>query len=336
MIVIGTPTFKVPTYANYTIGVQRQLRPTTTLEVAYVGNQARHLLGTYDLNQPTVSARVANESVDVNTLRPFPGFATFQTMADIYTSSYNSVQITANHKAHGLTLGAAYTWSRTVTTMSNDRYSGETSNTYNVKMDQGLAQQNTPQILEVSYVYELPFMKAQKDILGHILGGWELSGITSFISGQSLTVNQGEDPFAVGSNRGIGLQEQGGLGWWAPQSTRPDESPAGVSLNKTVNQWFTPTSFTTAVSGTWGTEKNGAFLGPGLQRWDAALIKNTKLIGPVKFQLRTELFNAFNHENFGNPGISIDAGTPAQGGNFGQITGGHNDRIMQIAGKNIF
>jgi hypothetical protein len=337
MIVIGTPTFKVPTYANYTISVQRQLRPTTTLEVAYVGNQARHLLGTYDLNQPTVSARVANDSVDVNTLRPYPGFATLQTMADIYTSGYNSVQVSANHKAHGLTLGAAYTWSRTVTTMSNDRYSGETSNTYNVKMDQGLAQQNTPQVLEISYVYELPFMKKQNNVIGHIVGGWELSGITSFISGQSQTVNQGEDPFAVGSNRGVGLQQQGGLGWWAPQSTRTDESPAGVTLPKNVNQWFTTNSFTTAVSGTWGTEKNGAFLGPGQQRWDAALIKNTNLIGPLKFQLRTELFNAFNHESFGPNGSGNTwIGTNIDAGNFGQLLGGHNPRIMQIAGKIIF
>jgi hypothetical protein len=103
-----------------------------------------------------------------------------------------------------------------------------------------------------------------------------------------------------------------------------------------LNQWFTTNSFSKAVSGTWGSEKNGAFLGPGLQRWDVALIKNTNLIGPVKFQLRTELFNAFNHENFSNPGINIDAGTPAQGGNFGQISSGHNPRIMQIAGKIIF
>jgi hypothetical protein len=173
-------------------------------------------------------------------------------------------------------------------------------------------------------------LKAQKDLIGHILGGWELSGITSFVSGQSLTVTQGEDPFAVNGNRGIGLQQQAGPTWWNPQSTRPDESPAGVILTKKVNQWFTTNSFSKAVSGTWGSEKNGAFLGPGVQRWDIAAIKNTNLIGPVKFQLRTELFNAFNHENFGNPGTNIDSGS------FGQITGGHNPRIMQIAGKIIF
>ena len=340
---VGSPTFKTPSYASYTIGVQRQLRPTTTIEVAYVGNQGRHLLGTIDMNQPTVGQRLANENVDVNTLRPFLGYASVSTWDTIYTSGYNSIQVSANHKAHGLTLGAAYTWSRTVTTMEADRQSGETSNTYDIKMDQGLAAQNTPQVLEVSYVYELPFMKAQKDLPGRILGGWELSGITSFVSGQSQTVTQGEDPFAVGGtngNHGIGLAQQSPV--WATQSTRPNQSPTGVTLPKNLNQWFSTNSFSVA-SGAWGTERNGAFLGPGMQRWDAALIKNTNLIGPVKFQLRTELFNAFNHENFGPNGsgntwigTNIDAGTPAQGGNFGEILGGHNPRWMQIAGKIIF
>ncbi len=55
----GTPTFKVPSYANYNLSVQRLLLPTTTLEVAYVGNQARHLVGDFDQNQPTVSAWAA-------------------------------------------------------------------------------------------------------------------------------------------------------------------------------------------------------------------------------------------------------------------------------------
>jgi hypothetical protein len=52
--------------------------------------------------------------------------------------------------------------------------------------------------------------------------------------------------------------------------------------------------------------------------------------GPVKFQLRTELFNAYNHENFSG----VDSGlTDAS---LGAVTSGHNPRIMQLAGKIIF
>jgi hypothetical protein len=334
MIVTGTPAFKVPNYANYNLSVQRQLLPTTTLELAYVGNVARHLIGQIDLNQPTMAAREANPTVDVNAIRPYQGFGHLESVAPLFTNNYNSLQVSINHKAHGLTLGAAYTWSKDMTTMSNDRYSGEISNTYNPKMDYGPSQSNTPQVMEVSYVYDLPFFKQQHGLEGRVLGGWELSGITSFISGSSFQVNQNEDPFNVNGNNGIGLAQQNGPGWWTSQSTRPNQI-SRIKTTKTVTQWFDPSSFQVA-NGAWGTEKNGALLGPGVQRWDMAAIKNVKFTEYTNFQLRGEFFNAFNHENFSGVGSGIDAGTPATGGSFGTITSGHAPRIIQVAGKFIF
>jgi hypothetical protein len=178
-------------------------------------------------------------------------------------------------------------------------------------------------------------MKAQKGILGRVMGGWEVSGITSFISGTSATVTQTEDPFnSLAGNRGLGLAQQNGPGWWTSQSTRPNQVSA-IQKTKKRQEWFSTSSFALA-SGNWGSEKNGALLGPGVQRWDMAAIKNVNIVGPVKFQLRGEFFNAFNHENFSGIGTGIDAGTPASGGSFGTVTSGHSPRIIQIAGKIIF
>jgi hypothetical protein len=336
MITTGTPAFKPPNYANYNLSVQRQLRPTTTVEVAYVGNVARHLIGQIDLNQPTLATRNAHLTDDINAIRPYLGFGHLETVAAIYTNNYNALQVSANHRAHGLTLGAAYTWSKDLTTSPFDRQCCETSNTYNVKMDYGPSTiTNTPQVAEVSYVYDLPFMKAQKGILGRVMGGWEVSGITSFISGTSATVTQTEDPFnSLAGNRGLGLAQQNGPGWWTSQSTRPNQVSA-IQKTKKRQEWFSTSSFALA-SGNWGSEKNGALLGPGVQRWDMAAIKNVNIVGPVKFQLRGEFFNAFNHENFSGIGTGIDAGTPASGGSFGTVTSGHSPRIIQIAGKIIF
>jgi hypothetical protein len=328
MIVTGTPAFKVPNYANYNLSVQRQLLPTTTVEVAYVGNVARHLIGQIDLNQPTMAAREANPTVDVNAIRPYQGFGHLESVAPLFTNNYNSLQVSINHKAHGLTLGAAYTWSKDMTTMSNDRYSGEISNTYNPKMDYGPSASNTPQVMEVSYVYDLPFFKQQHGLEGRVLGGWELSGITSFISGSSFQVNQTGDPFNVGGNNGVGLAQQNGPGWWTSQSTRPNQI-APIKKIKTQAQWFSTSSFAVA-SGAWGTEKNGSLLGPGVQRWDMAAIKNVKFTGQTNFQLRGEFFNAFNHENFNVvDSMMSDA-------SFGAVTSGHAPRIIQVAGKFIF
>ncbi len=362
MIATGTPAFKTPRYADYNLSVQRQLLPTTTVEVAYVGNVARHLIGQIDLNQPQTSVRTgsagaANLNTDVNSLRPYRGFGHLEDVAAIYTSNYNALQASLNHRAHGLTLQVAYTWSKTMTTMSADRDCCETSDTYNVKMDYGPASSNTPQVAEISYIYDLPFFKEQHGMEGRLLGGWEISGITSFISGSSIQVNQNEDPWATNlpstdsfgnpiqvSNNGIGLVQQNGPGYWTSQSTRVNQS-GKVHLTKKAGQWFDPSTFSKAGSLAWGNEKNGSMLGPGEQRWDMAAIKNVKIAHDVKFQLRGEFFNAFNHESFGGPtgtsssdgvGINIDAGTPTSGGSFGTLTSGHDPRIIQIAGKIIF
>jgi hypothetical protein len=69
--VTGTPTFKVPSYQDFNLSVQREILPNTLVEVAYVGTWGTHLLGDIDLNQATLANRVANPGVDVNALAPY-------------------------------------------------------------------------------------------------------------------------------------------------------------------------------------------------------------------------------------------------------------------------
>src|ERR1700757_4703576 len=99
----GNPTFKVPNYANYNLSVQRQLLPSTVLEMAYVGGQARHLLGEYDENQPRVAARLtAPTGASVNYIRPYAGYAGIISRAPVFSNNYNSLQVSLNHHSHGL------------------------------------------------------------------------------------------------------------------------------------------------------------------------------------------------------------------------------------------
>jgi hypothetical protein len=319
LTVSGTPTFNVPRYANYNLSVERQLLPSTTLEVAYVGNVARHLLGEFDMNQPTEAARLANPTADVNALRPYLGYGFMHTRAPLFTNNYNSLQVTVSHRSSkGLTLGLAYTWSKDLTTNSNDRGSSA-SNSYDFKRDYGPSATNTPQIVEANYIYELPFYKQQIGLLGHILGGWQVSGISSFVSGASFTVTQTTDPFAAIGPNGLGMVQDG------DDSIRPDQI-APIHRSKTVGQWFSTSSFATAT-GHFGTERVGSLLGPGVQNWDLASIKNLKLGERVKFQLRGEYFNAFNHTNFSGVDSSMSDS------NFGQVTSTHVPRRIQIGGK---
>jgi hypothetical protein len=314
----GNPTFKVPDYANYNLSVQHQLMPSTVIEVAYVGNQARHLLGEYDENQPTVAARItAPNTTSVNAIRPYAGYAGIVSRAPFFSNNYNSLQVSLNHHAHGLEVGLAYTYSKDLTTNSSDR-SNMAPDSYNVSLDYGASTYNTPHIFTANYVYDLPFFHGQQGLEGKVLGGWEVSGITQFISGSSYSVTQARDPWDPnGLNVGLGLG-----------ATRTDVV-APIHNPKTVNQWFTTSSFAHAFNH-FGNEANGALLGPGFENWDLAAIKNIKIVERLNFQLRGEFFNAFNHESFSTVDSSIDDGA------FGQVTAGHSPRRIQIGAKLVF
>jgi hypothetical protein len=335
LTVTGTPTFRAPNYANYNLSVERQLLPSTTLEVAYVGNLARHLLGEFDLNQPTVAARTANQNVDVNAIRSYLGYGYMHDRGPLFTNNYNALQISLNHRSsHGLTMGFAYTWSKDLTTNSNDRGTSAT-NSHDFLMDYGPSTTNTPQILEVNYIYQLPFFKGQHGLEGHVLGGWEISGVSSFVSGSSFTATQQVDPFAcivkagvcepgspVGTGiNGLGFVQDGDIG------IRPNQS-GPIHRTKTRLEWFSQSSFSEALAtGAFGNERVGSLLGPGLQKWDIATMKNVNLGEHVRFQLRGEYFNAFNHTNFASVDSSLEDG------NFGQVTTAHEPRIIQIGAK---
>ncbi len=326
IVVTGTPTFKVPSYQDYNLSVQHELMRNTVLEVGYVGTKGTHLLGDMDLNQPTVAARLANPTADGNALVQFLGYGSIRSRNPIFTSNYNSLQVSLNRRlTNGLTLGVAYTWSKLLTTNPQDRDLGA-QDTYNLKSNYGPSTLNTPQILVLSYVYDLPFFKNEHNFKGVVLGGWEISGITNFQSGQSVTVTQGSDPFATAANNNSGLN----LAREGLMQIRANEvgDPHGP---KTAAEFFNTAAFSQA-SLAFGTERPGSVLGPGFQLWDISLIKNFNFTERARLQLRFESFNTFNHGNPGggpNDGLNVTLGSSS----FGQVTAWHDPRNLQLGAK---
>ncbi len=316
----GTPTFKVPSYQDFNLSVQHQLVRNTVMEVAYVGTRGNHLLGDTDLNQPTVTARVANPTADVNAVRPFLGYASITSRAPLYTSNYNSLQASLNRQmTKGLTLGISYTFSKLLTTNPYDR-GLMAYDTYNLKQTYGASVLNTPHIFTASYVYDFPFFNAQKGFIGHVLGGWELSGIVSIQSGQSQIITQSSDPWALaGYPGGLGMSRSSNY------SIFPDRigDPNGP---KSVLEYFNTAAFTPAV-GHFGDARPGSVLGPGYQLWDTSLMKNINFSERIGLQLRLETFNTFNHGSPSTVDTSVDSPT------FGQVTAWHDPRNLQIGAK---
>lgn len=323
LVSTGNPAFKVPDYANYNLSVQHQLLPSTVMELAYVGAQARHLLGQFDANQPTVGAVVTAPTTQTNALRPYLGYSTIKERGPIFTNNYNSLQASLSHRSHGVQVGLAYTFSKDLTTQSVDRDVYSTYQ-YNFRLDYGPSSYNQPHTFTANYIYTLPFYNGQQGFLGKVAGGWEVSGISEFFSGQSFSITQPRDPWDPnGVHVGLGTS-----------NTRPDQV-ASVHMTKTVGSWFSTSSFAPAVYH-FGSEGAGSLLGPGFNNWDLAAIKNTKIGERLTLQLRGEFFNAFNHESFSTVDKSL-SDTPFYGSSgFGQVTGGHSPRRIQLGAKLVF
>jgi hypothetical protein len=342
----GDPTMRNPSYMDFNLGVQQQVRPGTVVEIAYVGTLGRHLLGELDVNQPTLSARQANPNAFVYAVMPYLGYNWFAERVPNYSSNYHSLQVSLQHRtSYGLTLGAAYTYSKTLSNQSNDRGTA-TYDTYNPASDYGPSTLNQPQTFVANYVYELPFYRKQEGLVGHTLGGWEVSGITQYLSGQSLTITQSGDPFACP----LATAPLTGCAAGSPAGTYPgginianniDIAPrpdrvAPIHMTKTRLQWFSPTSFADAL-GHFGNSGNGVLLSPGLELWDLSAIKNVNIGERAKFQFRAEFFNAFNHTNFGAPSPSGGGvSTNVDSSTYGQVTSAHDPRQIQFGAKLYF
>jgi hypothetical protein len=154
----------------------------------------------------------------------------------------------------------------------------------------------TPHTLRVSYSYALPIGKG-KWLFGNVSGladkfvsGWQLSGITSFQTGQPFSVSYTApgNPVGLVSGRANVI--------------------AGAPLypqNQTLAEWFNPAAFIAPPNFTYGTSGYDLLWGPNFWNWDMNLTKNTTIFREYNLQLRAEAFNVFNHPNFGAPSSSI-------------------------------
>jgi hypothetical protein len=329
----GSPAFQTPYSQNWNLSVQREVMPNTLVEAAYVGSKGTHLLGEEDFNQVPLAARLApaNATVWANAIRPYTGYGPITSIVNIFDSNYHSLQLSAIRRVgRGLTFGFSYTYSRTLTDSPTDR-STAPYDTYNRHLDYGPASFSRNQIFVANYVYDLPFYTSQQGVVGHVLGGWELSGITVFESGVPLSITQSNDPFNSNDfGAGAGLFPDG-LGIDpSVVAPRPDRV-AGQTVNgpKTPGQWFNTKAWTDAI-GHFGNSGRGVVIGPGFNNWDLAAIKNIKIIERVNMQFRAEFFNAFNHPSFLGVSTNVDSSL------FGQVTSTHDPRIVQFGLKLYF
>jgi hypothetical protein len=297
---------KAPRIMNWSFGVQQKLDPATTLDVAYVGSSAANLSRTRNPNQLREGTLTRNPGVNVNALRPYPGWANINMYITGSNSIYNSLQVQAKRQVRGGgLLNVAYTWSRAITDASS--YNEAPMDSYDFKRDRGLATFHRQHVFVFSYIYPLPFWRTGGEWYKKALGGWQLSGVTTLQTGlpQNLTTN--------GDRAGTGVGGQ-----------RPDVVGDWREGGGELLQWFNTAAFALPAAGAFGNLGRNVVIGPGMNTWDASLQKNFAFTERARIQFRAEFYNAPNHLSWWG------VGTTFGNANFGQITSATDPRILQF------
>ena len=326
---------KLPRYQQYDLSVQRQITPTTMIEISYVGNTGSRIPG-YIPNNPArfitdpITGDPPSEGNVNDRVLYEPGI--LSSSGYIYTnyahSNYNSLQIQGTKRfGNGATILANYTRARSLDYISNNNSSGNIPDPFNLGKAYGPSDFDRRDSFVVSWLYTLPF-HFHNPIEESLLGGWTITAIQTVESGLPLTFYAGEDVAVDGTFPYPGQYAE--LQPGANASTIKLSHPSRPAM---VNEFFNTAAFVNPSNeplGTYGNSSKGMISGPAYVNTDASVLKDFTLPQTFRLQFRAESFNTFNQVNFANPNTYANAGSA-----FGQIqsTVAQTGRQLQLALK---
>ena len=301
---------------SYNLALERQLTSDVLVRAAYVGSKGTHLGFNTDIN----AARVypGSYDVDAQVRRPYQQFGQITQNISGANSNYNSLQLSADKRfSHGFTVGANYTWSRSIDWFSSltDLDGINVINPFNYRAYRGVSDFNVPHRFILNYVWQLP--SPTQGAMRTILGGWETSGLWNWQSGFPLNISSGDER----SGTNIGNDQADVLS--------PASYTSGSKADR-LQKWFTTESFALAKLETFGNVGRNTLIGPGTFNIDFSAHKSFRFSERWRLEYRAEFFNVLNHANFNNPNTSVSASS------FGRITSAREPRIIQMALKLYF
>lgn len=339
----SAPKFRTPYDQQFSLDYQQQLPAGIVTDIAYVGSVQDHLLGLVDINQAPVGAfAAANPGIAVttsnvtllNAYRPYKGFSAINSAQPIFMGNYHSLQASARKEwRHNSLVAANYTWSHALTNANADRV-GAPQISSNPSAEYGPAAADRRHMFNFNIVYALPFFYEQHGLIGHLLGGWEVSGLGYFNTGLPLNVTtSGLDPAGVGVVLGSSVSSGRPDRIGDPNHTSATSGPIHTRLH-----WFNTNAFAPVPTGQirGGNAQRNVVQGPGWWRVDTGLFKNLNITEQVHLQFRGEAFNLFNRTN--PDGISTSGLISASGfsSTAGNITSYRDKRILQLGAKLVF
>ncbi len=367
--------FKDGYVQSYNLNLQQQLTPSTAVMVGYFGNEGRHLRTAVNLNQildpngvnpvtgltgPPRPFNALSPTSPVYPTTPIPGTSSAPCPAlpapcalgnitdtmSIGTSNYNALWVTLQkHLSRGLQIDGNYTWSKAMDETSQNTQGVVVQNSFNIFQDYGPSDYDARHHFVISALYDLPFKG------NRVVEGWRLGTITTLQSGNPLKVVAGPPvstsftgngnvrPDLTGNPAIVNRIVSNGVQWFANSVCDP-RSPVG-SANCPSGAVFTLPVAT--VNGKnvfhFGNLARNSIVGPDFKNADVSLAKVTKITERLNTEFRAEVFDLFNHPNFGNPGLTAQTGSST----FGIIQGTRNptgdagsSRQIQLSLKLLF
>ena len=283
--------------------------------------------------------------------------------------NYNSVQLELRRRfSQGLYFQANYTFQKTLTDavgVTQARLDTFLDN-LNPQLDYARAEYDSTHVFNFNTIYDLPFGKGRRfmsdsgSLLDRIIGGWQVTAIVRLASGAPLTIsdfNRGTLNRAGRSNRQTATSDLSKdeikdlIGFFDTPCGLFYIDPRAVDINLsncTGSGRARPEFFRQALAGQTGNLERNFINGPMYQNVDASIIKNIRITERVRFQMRAEFFNLFNHANFGSINGANNDVTVATGQygifninstTFGRLTttvappGVDTFRVIQFAGR---
>jgi hypothetical protein len=303
------PDLRTPTVESWSLKVEQQITPSTSLGVSYIGSHGYHELLSVDANLPTPTICPASPCPS-----SYPaGIIYYPTNAPLQNSavwnsthwfsqgisSYNGLEVDVNRRVgHGLQFRGVYTFSKALDDGDNMNTSVATNspafvaNPLDPKADYGRASFDVRHAGVINATYDLPFERGQNSAgnpwIARILGSWQVSAIQTVQSGLPFTPQLSYNPSNDGDTR---------------NPVRPSLNPnfSGHVILGGPNQYFNPNAFIQPLPGTYGNVGRNTLQAPGLVSTDIALAKKFSLTERLNLQFRAEIFNLFNHTNFNAP-----------------------------------
>ncbi len=308
---------------SFNFFIERQLPWKFAAQVGYVGTRVIGQMGFININAGPPGGGDDNRPLaikfglkaDINSIQPY-GNTTYDALQALFTRRWGSSLF-----------GTAYTWSKTINFADNDggpriQYLPEK------QRNRGPASYDRTHNLQSYLVYDLPFGKGQRwakdGWASKVLGGFQVSGVMSIMSGIPFYVIQGNAPNLRAGGSGQvpnqlipNITILGGIGLPSQRGSAAGPWFLNTVLNKTI-QGVSCTSncaWADETGARFGSGGRNNLRGPGFFETDMSVFRTFSITEKVKFQLRAEALNATNHANFANPTADTNSG------NFGYVTG---------------